>query len=115
MKVISKWRQYRDESVASVCQGENAELVEQIWSFGDGRKQLVDIPFINTLREEGGDSKELSSVRAESLEHWRGQRKFDRGCKAPGVLCAKNPRSLSPPFPDNSVGIPLVVLCHSGE
>jgi len=65
--------------------------------------------------EEGDDSEKLSGIRAKFLEHWRDERKFDRGPKAPGVLRVKNSRSLSPPFPGQSVGIPLVVLGHSGK
>src|SRR6266478_6445109 len=35
-KVISEWCQHCDESITSVCQGENAEFVEDVCSVGDG-------------------------------------------------------------------------------
>jgi hypothetical protein len=35
-KMVSEWRQHRDESVASIRQGKNAELVKDVSSVGNG-------------------------------------------------------------------------------
>ena len=83
------------------------EFVEHVWSIGDSWKQPAYVLFIDTLWEEGNDSQETSSIRAEFLEHSRGEGEFDRGCETPGVLCAKYLCPLSPTFPGKSVGAPL--------
>ena len=96
------------ESIGSIRQGEDAEFVEYIRSVGDGRKQPIGVLFIDTLWEEGDNSKKLS-------ERWRGEREFDRGREAPRVLCVKHSDSLSLPLPGQSVGVPFIVLSNSYE
>ena len=98
-----------------MCQGEDAEFVKHIWNVGDGRKQPVEVVLVDTLGEEGNDSKKASGVRAKVLERRGGKRKFDRGGEAPGVPCVKHPRSPSIPFPTQSVGVPFTVLGDSSE
>ena len=83
--MISERRQHCDESIASIRKGESAERVEHAWSVGDGREQPIDILFVDTLWEEGDDSKKPSGIRSKFSEHRRGEGKFDRGCKAPGT------------------------------
>ena len=114
-KVISKWGQHRDESIASICQGENAEIVEHVRCVGVGREQPINVLFVNALREEGEDSEKLFCVGAELLEHRGGERKFDRGGQAPRVPCVKYACSPFPPFTGQSVGISTVVLSNSSE
>jgi len=76
-KIISEWRQHRDEPIASVCQGENAEFVKHIWYVGGGWKQTVEVVLID-------GSEKLSGIRAKFLER-----------EAPGAPCVKHPRPAS--------------------
>ena len=69
MKIISEWRQHRDESPAPIRQRKNAELVEDVGSVEDGREQPVEIVLIDALREEGDDFEERSCIGPKFLEH----------------------------------------------
>ena len=114
-EIVSEWYQHRDKPIASVGQGEDAKCIEHVWPIRDHWKQPTNVLFVDPLGKEGSDSKKPSGVRAKFLEHRRGERKFDRGGEAPGVLCVKHYRSLLFPFPGQSVGIPLVILGNSSE
>ena len=115
MEIISERCQHRDESLASIGQGENAECVERVWSVRDGWEQPIGVSFVHTLQEEGDNSEKPTGFRTEISEHWRGGRKFDRGCETPGVVCVENSSPLSLPLPGKPLGIPLVVLGNSRE
>jgi len=114
---MSEWCQHCDEPIASICQGENAKHVEHVWSVGDGRKQPFKVLFIDTLweGEEGDDSEKPTGIRAKRSKHWRGEGKFNRGGETPGVMCVKHSSLLSPPFPGQSAGVPLIVLGDGSE
>ena len=71
--MISEWDQHRDVSIAPVCQRKDAKPVEYGGSVGDGRKQPVEVVFINALWEESNDFEESSSIRAKCFEHGGGQ------------------------------------------
>jgi hypothetical protein len=102
-EVISEWCQHRDGFVAPIRQGENAEFVEDGRRVGDVGKQPVEVVLVNTLWEEGDNSKELSGVGAKILEHRRGEREFDRGGQARLVLRLQYVRPASLPFFDQAV------------
>ena len=67
-KVVSEWREHRNESVAPICQGNDAELVEDVSSVRDSGEQPIKIVFINALREECDDSEKRRAIRAKVLE-----------------------------------------------
>ena len=52
-----------------MCQRENAEIVEDFCSVGEGGKQPLEVVLVDALREEGDDSEKLSGIRPELLEH----------------------------------------------
>ena len=114
-KIISEWCEHRDESIASVCQRKNAELVEEVRSVGDGGKQPVEVVLINTLREEGDNFEERPCVGAKLLEHQGGERKFDSSGEALVMLGLQHACSSSLPFPGQSVGAPLILTRNSSE
>ena len=72
-KIVLEGCQHRDESVTPICQGKNAEVVEDICSVGDCREQPIEVVLINSLREECDDSEKPSGVGAEFLKHRGGQ------------------------------------------
>ena len=59
-KVVSDWRQHRNEAVAPISQRKNAEFIEDLLSVGDGWKKPVKIFLIDALREESNDSEEVA-------------------------------------------------------
>ena len=71
--MISERREHRDESVAPICQGKDAELVEDVDPIWDGRKQPIKVVLIDALRKEGDDSKERSGIIVKFLEHRGGE------------------------------------------
>jgi len=72
-KIISERCERRDESIASICQRKNAELVKGVCCIGGGGKQPVGVILIDTLREEGDNSEKPSCVVAEFLERGGGE------------------------------------------
>jgi len=53
--MVSEWCEHRGGFIGSIGQVQNAELVEDVCSVLDGRKQLFEVLLIDTLREEGDD------------------------------------------------------------
>ena len=71
--MVSERRKHPDEPVTSIGQGKYAELVEDLGDVGDGREQPAEIVLIDTLRVEGGDSKEPSGFNTKSFEQRGGE------------------------------------------
>ena len=113
--MISEWCKHRDEPAVPICQGKDAEPVEDVGSIGDGRKQPVKVVLVNALREEGNDSEKCSGVRTKVLEHGGGEGKFDRSCETFVALCLQHPRSLSFPFSRQPARVPSVLTRNCGE
>ena len=110
-KVVSDWRQHRDEAVAPICQRKNTEPVEGVLSVGYGGKKPVEVFLVDALGEEGDHSKEVTRNRVEATECRGGQREFQGFCKALIVVCLKHLRPLCVPLLCQSIRIPPVVSC----
>ena len=113
--MVAERRQHRDEPIISICEGENAEVVEDVCSVRDGGEQPLEDFLIDALREEGDDSEKPSGVGSEFLEHRRGERKLDSGSEAPVVLDPKHIYPSSLPLPGESVGVPLAVMGNGSK
>src|SRR5882762_7579239 len=114
MKMVSEWRKHRDEPVASIGQGKNAELVEDLNDVGDGGEKPVEVVLVDALWVEGDDFQKPSGTRAECLEQRRGERELDRGSEARLMLGLQCARSASPPLSDKPSGVPPVLMRDSG-
>ena len=66
--MVSERRKHSDKPVASICQGEDAELVEDISSVRDRGEQPVDVAFVDTLWEESNRFEKRSGVKTKGLE-----------------------------------------------
>lgn len=113
--MISEWCQHHDETIAAVSQGKDAELVEDGRDGGDGRKQPVEVILLDSLREEGDNSEELSCVTTKPLEHGGRERELNRISKALVVLCLKHARLASLPLLDRSFVVPVVLMRDSSQ
>ena len=114
-EVVSEGDQHCDEAVAPVREGENAEFVEDGGYIGDGREQPVEVTLIDTLREEGNDSKKVSRVRAKPFEHGGVEREFDCSTKALVVFRLKDSRVTFVPLLGQSIVVPPVLVCDGGQ
>ena len=91
------------------------EPVEDASSVGDGREQPVDVVLVDSLREEGNNSKEIAGIRSKFLEHGRCERKFDGGREALVVLRVKHSCSIFLPFSRQSTVVPPAALGNRSE
>ena len=99
----------------NICEGESAEVVEDVCSVRDGGEQPFEVFLIDALREEGDDTEKPSGVGSKFLEHGRSKRKLDGGSEAPVVLDPKHIYPSSLPLPGESVGVPLAVMGNGSK
>lgn len=69
VKVVPERCQHRDETTASIRKEEDAELVENGRSIGNGGKKPVYVVLVDTLKEKGDHPEEIAGIRAEFPEH----------------------------------------------
>ena len=71
--MVSEGCQHCDKPIASVRQGEHAEVIEDVRPVRDGGEQPIEVLLIDALGEEGNDFEQPSGIRAKFLEHRRGE------------------------------------------
>ena len=110
-----QWSEHGDGRVDSIYKRKDAELVQDVGSINDGGEQPVEVAFIDTLRKEGDDFEERSSVWTKLLKHRGGEGEFDRRSEALVMHCPQHPRPLPLPFSRQSICVPFVLMRNSGE
>ena len=55
-RVVSEWCKHRDEPIAPVCQGKDAEFVEESGTVRGSGEQPFKAVLVDALREEGDDT-----------------------------------------------------------
>jgi len=69
-EIVTEWGEHRDESMASVCQGESTQFVEDVLPVGDGGEKPINVVLADTLREESDDAEEIAGAGAKFAERW---------------------------------------------
>ena len=105
--IISGCCKHRDETVAPVGQGDNAELVGHGVSVGYCGKQPIKAVFVNFL-QEGDSCGELSHARAELLENRGSERHLEGYHEALFVLSLKHLHLRSFPLHDQPIVVRLL-------
>ena len=66
--MISDGGQHGEEVVVSIRQRKNTESVEDVVCFWDGRKKPIEVFFVDALREESNNSKEVTCMGTKALK-----------------------------------------------
>jgi len=65
--MVSESCEHRGGFIGSIGHAKNAELVEDVCSVWDGRKQPFEVVLIDTLREEGDDCEKRPASDLQAL------------------------------------------------